>query len=96
MSKRAKQILNSYLTRGSRDLKRFYKRENEDVTRAYRTAVHLALLDDGDDFNVISCNSRILTAGCITHHNDSDYMLYIRVLTDESEISTLEFEISPR
>lgn len=93
MSKTVRQIsiLRSYLTRGSRDLKRFYKRENEDVTRAYRTAVHLALINGGDDFRVISCNSRILTAGCVTHHDGRYYMLYIRVLTDDSEISTWEF-----
>ena len=93
MTKRNKQILNSYLNRGSRDLKRFYKRENDDVTRAYRTAVHLALINGGDDFRVISCNSRTLTAGCITHHDGLDYMLYIRVLTDDSEITTREFPI---
>ena len=93
MSKRANQILNSYLTRGSRDIKRFYKRENEEVTRAYRIAVHLSIVNDGDDFRVISCNSRILTAGCVTHHDECDHMLYIRVLTDESELSTWEFPV---
>ena len=93
MSKRANKILNSYITRGSRDLKRFYKRENEDVTLAYRTAVHLSIVNDGYDFRVISCNSRILTAGCLIDHDGSDYMLYIRVLVDGSEISTWEFPI---
>ena len=93
MSKRASQILSSYLNRGSRDLKRFYKRENEGVTRAYRIAVHLSILNNGDDFRVISCNSRILTAGCVTRHDGRDHLMYIRVLTDESEISTWEFPV---
>lgn len=92
MSKRESQILASYLNRGSRDLKRFYKRENENATYAYRIAVRLCIMNDGDDFRVISCNSHKLTAGCITHHDGCDYMMYIRVLLDESE-TTREFPV---
>ena len=76
MTKRNKQILNSYLNRGSRDFKRFYKMENEAVRGAYRACVHAMLEENGDDFKVISCNSHRLSAGYIVHR-ETDSLVYV-------------------
>ena len=95
MSKRESRILASYLNRGSRDLKKFYKKENIDITRAYRQAVHICLENDADDFRVISCNSRLISAGCVIRNIERCYdsFLYIRVYSD-GRIKSEEYRLS--
>ena len=93
MTKRESEILNSYINRGSRDYKKFYKTESEVIRGAYRTCVHTMLNDDGDDFKIISCNSHLLSAGYIIH-SESDILVYI--ICNLDNLTLTRKEISPR
>ena len=93
MTKREREIFNSYINRGSRDYSKFYKKENEAIRGAYRTCVHTMLNENGDDFKVISCNSHLLSAGYIIHR-ESDILVYL--ICNLDNLTLTRREISPR
>ena len=93
MTKRERDILDSYTNRASRDYRKFYNMENEAVRGAYRTCVHAMLEENGDDFKVISCNSHRLSAGYIIHR-ESDILVYL--ICNLDNLTLTRREISPR
>ena len=93
MTKRERDILGSYINRGTRDYKKFYKAESEVIRGAYRTCVHAMLEENGDDFKVISCNSHRFSAGYIIHR-ESDILVYL--LCNLDNLTLTRREISPR
>lgn len=88
MTKRERAIVNRYYDSTIIDLGKCYHTFSELKRQAYRACVHQYLMDNGDDFRIISYNSSMFTVGYTIDNGTK--LVYITKLKKEV------IEISPR
>ena len=88
MTKRERTIVNGYYDSTTRDLGKCYHTFSELKRQAYKDCVHQYLMDNGDDFRIISYNTFMFTIGYTIDNGTK--LVYITPTKKEV------IEISPR